>query len=53
MKILKETETEETILFFVTFLSLAEIQLGVGRAPAPPECAYGCAESERIFSLWL
>ena len=27
---LKETETEETIVFFVTFLSLAAIQLGGG-----------------------
>ena len=34
---LKETETEETIAFFVTFLSLVVFQLGRGgRAPCPP-----------------
>ena len=32
---LKETQTEETIVFFVTFLSLGAFQLGVG-PPAPP-----------------
>ena len=32
---LKETETEETLVFFVTFLSLVEFQLG-GRAPLAP-----------------
>ena len=33
----KETETEETIDFFVTFLSLVGFQLGGGaRAPGPP-----------------
>ena len=32
---LKETETEETIVFFMTFLSLVEFQLG-GGPPAPP-----------------
>ena len=32
-KCLKKTETEETIDFFVTFLSLVKFQLGVGRAP--------------------
>ena len=30
---LKETETEETIVFFVTFLSLVAFQLG---GPGPP-----------------
>ena len=35
---LKETETEETIVFFVTFLSLVAFQLG-GRAPLPPHLA--------------
>ena len=29
---LRETETEEAIGFFVTFLSLVAFQLGVGRA---------------------
>ena len=39
---LKETETEETIVFFVTFLSLVAFQLG-GGPPAllpPPGYAY-------------
>ena len=31
----KETETEETIRFFVTFLSLVAFQLGGGGPPAP------------------
>ena len=30
---LKETETEETIVFFVTFLSLVAFQLGLGPDP--------------------
>ena len=33
---LKETETEETIVFFVTFLSLVAFQLGGRRAPCAP-----------------
>ena len=35
---LKETETEETIVFFVTFLSLIAFQLGgpVPLVPPPP-----------------
>ena len=37
-KMLKETETEKTIAFFVTFLSLVAFQLG-GRAP-PSGYAY-------------
>ena len=32
---LKETETEETIVFFVTFLSLVAFQLGGGEPPRP------------------
>ena len=32
-KMLRETDSEETIDFFVTFLSLVAFQLGVGRAP--------------------
>ena len=40
-KLVKETETEETIVFFVTFLSLVAFQLGgVGPGP-PPGYAYG------------
>ena len=34
-KMLKETKTRETIVFFVTFLSLVPFQLR-RRAPAPP-----------------
>ena len=33
---LKETETEETIVFFVTFLSLVAFQLGEGPGPLIP-----------------
>ena len=36
----KETETEETIVFFVTFLSIVAFQLG-GGLPAPPDYTYG------------
>ena len=36
---MKETQTEETIVFFVTFLSLRAFQLG-GGPPAPPGYAY-------------
>ena len=38
---LKETETEETIVFFVTFLSMVGFQLG-GEAepPDPPSPGY-------------
>ena len=35
-KMLRETESEETISFFVTFLSLVAFQLGVGRTPGLP-----------------
>ena len=39
---LKETETEETIVFFVIFLSLVEFRLGgPGPLPLPPGYAYG------------
>ena len=34
-KLLKETETEETIVFFVTFLSMVAFQLGGGGSLAP------------------
>ena len=40
----KETETEETIGFFVTFLSLVKFQLG-GRAPCPSPFGYAYAPS--------
>ena len=35
-KMLKETETEKTIVFFVTFLSLVAFQLVGPRPPGPP-----------------
>ena len=39
---LKETETEETIVFFMTFLSLVAFQLaGEGGLPPPSGGAYG------------
>ena len=44
----KETETEETIRFFVTFLSLVAFQLGGGRAPCPPGYA-----SEKVHRRFL
>ena len=43
-KLLKETETEETIVFFVTFFIIGSISIGGGggRAPGPPPgYAYG------------
>ena len=45
---LKETETEETIVFFVTFLSLVAFQLGGGPGPrlAMPMVGYA-------HQLWL
>ena len=47
---LKETETEETIGFFVTFLSLVKFQLGnpapKKRGALPPPLAYAYAPSE-------
>ena len=36
---LKEAETEVTIVFFVTFLSLVAFQLGGAGPPAPPPLA--------------
>ena len=35
-KVLGETETKETIGFFVAFLSLVAFQLGVGAGPLDP-----------------
>ena len=37
---LKETETEEAIVFCVTFLSLVAFPLEGAPAPPPPGCAY-------------
>ena len=42
----KETETEESIGFFVTFLSLVKFQLGRGRTPCPPPLGDAYAPSE-------
>ena len=39
-KALKETQTEETIVFFLTFLSLGALQLGGGPLAPPPGYAY-------------
>ena len=36
---LKENESEETIDFFVIFLSLVAFQLGDARGPSPPPLA--------------
>ena len=52
-KILKKTETEKTIVFFVTFLSLVALQLGEGRAPSG--YAYGVgggSPSAQNFFCW-
>ena len=35
-KMLKKTETEETVVFFVTFLSLVAFRLGEGPDPLGP-----------------
>ena len=43
----KETETEETISFFVTFLSLVKFQLGGGPAPSPLAYAYAPSEENK------
>ena len=42
----KETKTEETIGFFVTFLSLVKFQLGRGRTPCPTPLGHAYAPSE-------
>ena len=39
-KMLKETDSEETIKFFATFLSLVAFQLGGGGNPGPPVYAF-------------
>ena len=48
-QMLKETKTEETIVFFVTFLSLVAFQLGGARAPWPPSPGYAI-DSPNSFS---
>ena len=52
---LEETETEETVGFFVAFLSLMTIQLGGGGAGSLPPwlrlCAgHFCFRNEKAFS---
>ena len=49
----KETETEETIIFFVTFLSLVAFQLGEWApwAPAWLRLCFEIAQFEFIF-MW-
>ena len=44
-------ETEETIVFFVTFLSLVGFQLGGARAPFPPGYAYAWALPGYVYAL--
>ena len=44
-KLLKETESEETIVFFVTFLSLVAFQLGGGAGPPGPSPGYAYGSS--------
>ena len=39
-KMLKETKTEETIVFFVKFLSLVAFQVGGGPGPPGPPSGY-------------
>ena len=47
-KMLKETETEATIGFFVTFLSLVAFPLGgPGLRPPPPPPGYAYASSNK------
>ena len=46
---LKETETEVTIVFFVTFLSLVAFQLGGGPGPPGPPSGYAYEASVFFF----
>ena len=46
---LEEIETEETIGFFATFLSLVAFQLGDARVFCPPGYAYGTGYDSRIL----
>ena len=48
---LKETKTEETIAFFVTFSSLVAFHLGGAWAPwAPLDTPMGTQQKERVLS---
>ena len=46
---LKKTETEKTIVFFVTFLSLVALQLGGPGPPGPPS-GYAYALNKGVIS---
>ena len=49
---LKETETKETIGFFVTFLSLVTLQLGGGQAPCPPWLRLSVEACVNSYGTW-
>ena len=52
----KETETEETIGFFVTFLSLVKFQLGRGGPPTPLPLAKSMLQvrkTEKVLANFL
>ena len=51
--LLKETETEETILFFVTFLSLVEFRLGGRADPLSPLLATSMSVYVYLFIVCL
>ena len=57
-KMLKETETEETIGFVSLFLSLVAFQLGGGVALGPSGYAYGFVITRQVcshtnYKIWL
>ena len=47
-KMLKETITEKTVVFFVTFLSLVAFQLGGGAGPLAPSWLRLCPQSKIV-----
>ena len=47
---LKETETEGTIVFFVTFLSLVALKLGGGAGPLGPPFGYASAAYGQVVA---
>ena len=50
---LKETKTEDTIVFFVTFLSLVAFQLGGTGPLAPPGYAHGVLTNHTVSLHYL
>ena len=51
---LKETKAEETLVFFVTFLSLVAFQLGGAGPPGPPSgYAYAPLDISTFNIQWL